>query len=101
MIAWTIYITFAGAFGLLLLPRLFARWFALDTALAGFTMGLLAFFDASDVGNFATIVRVPWVPALGMEYHLAADGISLTLALVTGLTAVSAVLFSWDVDYRS
>ena len=35
-----------------------------------------------------------------MEYHLAADGISLTLALVTGLTAVSAVLFSWDVEQR-
>jgi NADH-quinone oxidoreductase subunit M len=35
-----------------------------------------------------------------MEYHLAADGISLTMALVTGLTAVSAVLFSWDVEHR-
>src|SRR5437773_999558 len=101
MIAWTIYITFAGAFGLLFMPRPFARWIALATASAGFTTSLLAFFDAHDAGNFATIVRIPWVPALGMEYHLAADGISLTLALVTGLTAVSAVLFSWDVDYRS
>ena len=35
-----------------------------------------------------------------MEYHLALDGISLTLALVTALTAVSAVLFSWDVEHR-
>src|SRR5438128_6938259 len=35
-----------------------------------------------------------------MEYHLAVDGISLTLVLVTGLTALSAVLFSWDVDHR-
>ena len=35
-----------------------------------------------------------------MNYHLAVDGISLTLALVTGLTAVSAVLFSWDVEDR-
>ena len=33
-----------------------------------------------------------------MNYHLAVDGISLTLTLVTGLTAVCAVLFSWDVD---
>ena len=36
MIAWTIYITFAGAFGLLFMPRFFARWIALATALAGF-----------------------------------------------------------------
>ena len=100
MIAWTIYMTFAGAFGLLFMPQRFARWIALITALAGFTTSLLAFFDAHDAGNFATIARVPWVPALGMEYHLAADGISLTLALVTGLTAISAVLFSWDVESR-
>ncbi len=35
-----------------------------------------------------------------MEYHLAADGISLTLCLVTGLTAACAVLFSWETDRR-
>ena len=35
-----------------------------------------------------------------MNYHLAADGISLTLTLVTGLTAVCAVLFSWNVENR-
>ena len=95
MIAWTIYITFAGALGLLFMPQFFARWIALATALAGFTTSLLAFLDAHNVGTFATIVRIPWIPTLGMEFHLAADGISLTLALVTGLTAVSAVLFSW------
>jgi NADH-quinone oxidoreductase subunit M len=100
MIAWTIYLTFAGALLLFCLPRSFARWLALLTALAGFATSLMAFFNAVDVGAFTTIIRVPWVPSLGMEFHLAADGISLTLALVTGLTAVSAVLFSWDVEHR-
>ena len=100
MIAWTIYITFAGAFGLLFMPRFFARWIALATALAGFATSLVAFFNAQHAGSFATVVRFPWIPSLGMEFHLAADGISLTLALVTGLTAVSAVLFSWDVEHR-
>ncbi len=100
MIAWTIYITFAGAVLALLLPRVFARWIALGTALAGFGTSVTAFFNTLDVGTFSTIVRIPWVPMLGMEYHLAVDGISLALTLVTGLTAVSAVLFSWDVDHR-
>ena len=45
-------------------------------------------------------MRVPWVPALGMNYHLALDGISLTMVLVTGISAVSTVLFSWDVEHR-
>ena len=35
-----------------------------------------------------------------MNYHLAVDGISLTLVLVTSITAVSSVLFSWDVTER-
>ncbi len=102
MIAWTIYITFAGALLLLFLPRIFSRGLALATTAAGFAISLAAFFcDDVDLAHFTTIVRVAWVPMLGMEYHLAVDGISLTLALVTGLTAVSAVLFSWDVEHRS
>ena len=101
MIAWTIYLTFAGAVLLLFLPRMLARWAALAVTAAGFAISLAAFFDRqTDFAHFTTIVRVPWVPALGMNYHLAADGISLTLTLVTGLTAVCAVLFSWKVETR-
>ena len=101
MIAWTIYVTFGGAVLLLLLPRAFSRWVALVTTLAGFAIGLAAFFVSDvDLAHLTTIVRVPWVPALGMNYHLAIDGIGLTMLLVTGISAVSTVLFSWDVDHR-
>src|SRR5213079_2094748 len=101
MIAWTIYITFAGAIVLLVLPRVFARWIALVTVAAGFAISLATFFcDDVDLAHFTTIVRVSWVPALGMNYHLALDGISLTLVLVTGIAAISAILFSWDVAER-
>jgi NADH-quinone oxidoreductase subunit M len=102
MIAWTIYITFWGALGVLFVDRTSARWIALLTTVAGFAVTLIAFSQMAiaDLATFKTIVRVPWVPMLGMNYHLAVDGISLTLALVTSLIAVSAVLFSWDVDHR-
>lgn len=102
MIAWTIYITFAGAIVLLFLPRTFAKWIALATTLVGFAISLTTFFfDDVDLAHFTTVVRFPWVPALGMNYHLALDGISLTLVLVTGIAAISAVLFSWDVIDRA
>jgi NADH-quinone oxidoreductase subunit M len=102
MIAWTIYITFAGAIILLVLPRALARWIALITAVGAFAVSLATFFrDDVDLAHFTTIVRVSWVPALGMNYHLALDGISLTLVLVTGIVAISAVLFSWDVTHRA
>jgi NADH-quinone oxidoreductase subunit M len=101
MIAWTIYITFAGAVVLLFLPRVLSRWIALLITVAGLAISLATFFCHDiDLAHFTTIVSVPWVPTLGMNYHLALDGISLTMALVTGIAAVSTVLFSWDVDHR-
>src|SRR2546423_7795983 len=102
MIAWTIYITFTGAIVLLLLPGVFARWTALLTTLAGLALGIFEFFwiPIADLAHFTTIVNAPWVPSLGMNYHLAIDGVSLTMVVVTGISAVSTVLFSWDVDHR-
>ncbi len=102
MIAWTLYITFSGAVLSLVLPRVIARWIALGTTTASFAISLAAFFQTPivDLAHFTTIVRVPWVAPLGMNYHLAVDGISLTMVLVTGIAAVSTVLFSWDVDHR-
>src|SRR3979490_713850 len=101
MIAWTIYVTFGGALLLLFLPHIRARWMALLASLTGFAISLNAFFNAGDSASFQTIVQLPWIRGLGFEYHLAADGISLTMCLVTGLTAISAVLFSWDVTVRA
>lgn len=100
-IAWTIYITFVGAIGALFLPRSFSRWIALLATVADLAITLsTAFCRELDVAHFTTIVQVSWVPALAMNYHLAVDGISLTLVLVTSITAVSSVLFSWDVTER-
>src|SRR5438270_13605190 len=102
MIAWTIYITFASAVLLLLLPRAFARWIALLATIAGLALGLIALVrtPVPDLAHFTTIVRVPWVPGVGMNYDLAIDGVSLTMVVVTGLSAVSTVLFSWDVEHE-
>src|SRR3984893_3381004 len=99
MIAWTIYITFAGAVLLLVLPRAFARWIALVTTIAGLTLGLIALIRTPipNLAHFTTIVRVPWVPALGMNYHLAIDGVSLTMVLVTAICAVRPGWISGEV----
>ena len=103
MLAWTIYISFLGAFALLLLPKNSAasvRILALLTAVAGFAITLTAFMQHSS-GEMLTITRVPWIPSLGIEYHLAADGISLILLLLTGIIAITGILFSWNIEYRT
>jgi NADH-quinone oxidoreductase subunit M len=103
MLAWTIYISFLGAAGLLLLPKgsvAAARVLALLTAIAGFAITLSVFLHHR-TGELITVTRVPWIPSLGIEYHLAADGISLTLILLTGIIAITGILFSWDIVERT
>src|SRR5207247_8743669 len=80
----------------------FASWLVHSTSAEGLFTIFMALYQMSvvDLSTFKTIVAVPWVPMLGMNYHLAVDGISLTMTLVTGLVAVASVLFSWDVEHR-
>lgn len=103
MLAWTIYISFLGALVVMLLPSgsvRATRILALFTTVAGFVVSLWGFTEQQS-GEIVTIVRLPWVPSLGIEYHLAADGISLTLLLLTGIVAISGVLFSWNIEHRA
>ena len=81
MIAWTIFLTFGGAVLALVLPRGFVRWIALVTTIAGLGLAMIVFVDTPipDLAHFTTIVSVRWVPALEMNYHLALDGVSLTM----------------------
>jgi NADH-quinone oxidoreductase subunit M len=70
------------------------------TAVAGFAIALTAIMQHS-TGEMLTVTRVPWIPSLGIEYHLAADGISLTLLLLTGIIAITGILFSWNIEHRT
>ena len=102
MLAWTIYISFLGALALFLLPSRRAAWariLALLSALATFAIALTAFIQHRS-GELFTVASLPWIPSLGIHYSLKADGISLTLLLLTGVIAVCGILFSWNVDYR-
>jgi NADH-quinone oxidoreductase subunit M len=102
MLAWTIYISFLGALALFLLPSRRAAWariVALLTTTITFTLALSAFIQHR-TGAMLTVVQVPWVPSLGITFSLKADGISLTLLLLTGIIGVCGVLFSWNIDQR-
>ena len=103
MLAWTIYISFAGALVLALLPKgnaALARWFALAIAAAGFAIAIAGFAAGAGQGRI-TIIDVPWVASMGIRYTLAADGISRVLVLLTGLAATAGVLFSWNIETRT
>ncbi len=103
MLAWTIYLSFAGALIEAVLPKskpALARGFALAVAIAGLVLAVLGFAGMAGRGRFV-IADVPWVPAMGIRFTLAADGISLVLILLTGLAAIAGILFSWNIDLRT
>ncbi|HUV71280.1 MAG TPA: NADH-quinone oxidoreductase subunit M [Terracidiphilus sp.] len=103
MLAWTIYLSFAGALVEALLPKGkagLARWFALVVAVLGLAYGIGGFIAGMGHG-LVIITDVPWVPSMGIHFLLAADGISRVLVLLTGLAAVGGVLFSWNIEHRT
>jgi NADH-quinone oxidoreductase subunit M len=104
MTACTIYICFAGIILLTFINgenRRAIRIVSLLIAAASLVFALAAAFRYGGTSELTTIVRVPWVPSLGIEYHLAVDGISLVLVLLTGIAAVAGILFSWNVEHRT
>src|SRR5580658_7422212 len=101
--AWTIYISFAGALVAALLPKGkpdAARWWALAVSVTGLTLGVAGFASGMGQGR-VVLVDAPWVPSMGIHYLLAADGISRVLVLLTGIAAVAGVLFSWNIELRT
>ena len=102
MLAWTIYLSLGTALLLMLLPERreqWARFLALGAALGGLVLSASALFQSAP-GSFRTVTRLSWIPTLGIDYHLGADGISLVLVFLTGLAAVAGILFSWNIGHR-
>jgi len=104
MLAWTIYSSFIGATVVMLLPRGLtraARVVALLTAIFGFVIAMAGVMHGRNCSGIEAVVRTDWIPTLGIRYYLAADGISLTLGLLTGLAAIAGILFSWNLEHRA
>jgi len=77
-----------------------ARVIALATALTGLALAIAGALQYQLGSGIVPIQKLSWIPSLGIDYYLAADGISLTLVLLTGIAAVVGILFSWNVTHR-
>ena len=98
-----ILLPFAGALALVLYS--FApsrrdehyRWIALVTTIATFVVSLLLLRSVGGSGaEFRLEESVNWIGSIGARYHVAVDGVSLWLVLLTTLLMPIAVLSSWN-----
>jgi len=95
----------AGALLLAVLPpraQGAVRWLALGVLVADLALMLLAFgrhYDPS-VGSLQLVERISWVPAMGLEWSLGADGLSAPLVLLSGVITLMTVAASWTVQLK-
>ena len=98
LLTLTIFLPLAGAFVLYLLPSPRAwRWVSAVTSggVLALTVFLAARFDWTS-GTLQFEEHRSWIPSLGASYHLAVDGLSLPLVLLSALLTLLALVFSWN-----
>ncbi|RFA30579.1 NADH-quinone oxidoreductase subunit M [Alkalilimnicola ehrlichii] len=75
-----------------------ARYLALLVSVLVFLLSLPLFAGFStETAAMQFVERVDWVPALGVEYYLGVDGISMPLIILTAFSTILVVLASWRV----
>lgn len=77
------------------------RWIALIVTTVTFfaSVAIVAGFDRSVAGPQLT-QKVPWIEALGANYFVGVDGISVWLVLLTTFLMPLSILASWNVTKR-
>jgi len=88
-----------GALALLFVPRRFAGFLragALVTAVLTLALALPLYVRFDDArADFQFEESRPWMPTLGVSYHVGVDGISLLLVLLTAFLTPLALASAW------
>ena len=89
---------------LFLLPATATRVLRTVGVLAALVTTVLAvwLFFAYDnqAAGFQFVTKLPWVPSLGIAYHVGVDGISVAMVLLTAIVFVAGALVSCSVQTR-
>ncbi len=80
----------------------FIKWIAAAFAFVALALSVYVTLTYSSEGGvtYQFEESVTWVPALGISYSLAVDGISVAMVLLTGVIIFTGVLASWSVSTR-
>jgi len=78
------------------------RWYALVIGLIDFILIVYAFYTQYDFANpnLQLVERYSWIPQLGLNWSVGADGLSMPLILLTGFITTLAILAAWPVTLK-
>jgi len=74
---------------------LLARWISLVAVSINFVAALLVWIGSDETQPWLLHFSVPWIPTFGISFHLALDGLSEMLLLLTFFLGVISVIISW------
>jgi NADH-quinone oxidoreductase subunit M len=102
MLAWMILVLLTGGLLSWILAKwnaALSKWIALLSVLADFFLTCYWWFSFREpISTGATWFinyQASWIPSFGIGFHLAMDGLSLVLLLLTFFLGILAVLCSW------
>jgi NADH-quinone oxidoreductase subunit M len=99
ILLWMTLIPFAGGLAAWVAGRRdgrLARWTSLAALAADLLILALLWWSGREApGVWIAEFYRPWIPTLGIGFHLAMDGLSLLLVLLTVFLGLAAVLASW------
>ncbi len=103
ILVWMIVVLLAGGVICWLVAQRnqsICRWIALIAVVTAFSIPLGWFLQFKPVitatNNWLVHYQANWIPAYGISFHLAMDGLSFILILLTFLLGALAVLCSWN-----
>lgn len=113
ILIWLIAIPIIGGLAAWIAARwshLLSRWISLVAISANFVIityiwlqnpGAVNLNAAGGAEQWMIDFRTAWVPSFGISFHIALDGLSLLLVLLTAFLGILSVLTSWkEIDYR-
>jgi NADH-quinone oxidoreductase subunit M len=102
-----IFLPVLGALLIAFLPRLSARgvrWLAAVFTFIPLALSVYLFIIFDRSAGMAGVMQFEesfsWIPAIGANYHLGVDGLSLPLMILMAFLGFLVVLISWKIDLR-
>ena len=107
LLSLVVWAPVAIAVAISVMPNPRGRYDVLMKQIAFFTNLGLLFILWIAYNQFATFLpslqfeeKVPWLPAIGVTYHLGVDGPSMTMLILSGLVGITSVVASWGIRER-
>ncbi|MBI4355970.1 MAG: NADH-quinone oxidoreductase subunit M [Candidatus Omnitrophica bacterium] len=104
LVSWILGAPALGMTLLLFVPRTQEAWVrriavAATTVSLALALILVGSYDRA-AGGYQFVTEIPWVPQVGIAFHVGADGISVAMLLLHALCAWTGVLISYSIKER-